>query len=92
MAASPADMISAHHSQQPLKRMDSLAEAALLVKGSMQPSPELVASSHNIPIVHLAVQAKLKGSYALKGITGHPLLSELVPTEIAEALHAVRPR
>lgn len=74
-----------------LSRAGSFVEAAELVGDVIcnQESHQATASS---PCTEVAIEAWLKGTYALKGIAGQPLLSELVPVEISAALSTIEPR
>ena len=77
-------------------------ELGLSRAGSHEETVELVGDalcdqeSHQAmtspPCTEVAIEAWLKGTYALKGIAGQPLLSELVPAEISAALSTIEPR
>ncbi|KAK9843076.1 hypothetical protein WJX74_006588 [Apatococcus lobatus] len=70
-------------------RASSLEQAADLVRDVIRSQAKPAAST---PTTEVAVEARFKGTYALKGITGLPLLSLLIPAEISAALQTLDPR
>ena len=69
-----------------LERLDTISATAEVMRDMLRSdlSTEHVLEASSPKLVSVAVEARVKGTYALKGIHSQPILSSILPAEVAQ--------